>query len=80
VDDVRDPVPVQRPVERGSVGDVATHDRNLGVGGEPQSVVRGAEIEADDLDVLRGELRAGPGADAPQRARDEEALVRHGST
>ena len=81
MDDVRDAVLVEDLRERLAVGDVALHERDLGVGGEPDAPVVGAEVEADDLGALSGELGAGPRADAAERAGDEEPLARaHGST
>ena len=61
--------------ERLAVGDVALHERDLGVRRKPEPAVVGAEVEADDLGALRGELGAGPRADAAERAGDEEALA-----
>ncbi len=76
---VRDLVLVEQPRERLPVDDVALHERNLGVGDEPQAAVVGAEVEADDADALLGQQRARPGADAAERTGDEEPLA-HGST
>ncbi len=81
MDDVRDAVVVEHVRQRLAVGDVALDERDLGVRGEPEAPVVGAEVEADDLGAFGGELRAGPGADAAERAGDEEPLARaHGST
>ena len=40
-----------------AVGDVALHERDLGVRGEPKAAVVRAEVEADDVDALLGEQR-----------------------
>jgi hypothetical protein len=81
MDDMRDAVLVEHRVERVAVGDVAAHERDLGIRGEPHAPVVGAEVEADDLRAFRSELGAGPGADTAERAGDEKPLARaHGST
>jgi hypothetical protein len=70
---------VEQVRERLAVDDVALHERDLGVGCEPQAAIVGAVVEADDVDALLGEERARPGADAPERAGDEEAFRANGS-
>ena len=80
MDHVRDPVLVEQARERLAVDDVALHERDLGVGDEPQAAVVGAEVEADDVDALLGQQRARPRADAAERAGDEEPLALTGST
>ena len=79
MDDVRDPVLVEGPLDRGELGDVAAleHDpaevlvaRDLA---DPARVRR--LVEGDDDGSLVGEVADGPGADAAQRARDQEALL-----
>ena len=79
VDDVRDPVAVERRVERRAVDDVAPDDGDVGVGRQPQPPPVLAEVEADDLDALLRKDRTRPRPDAAERTGDEEALA-HGST
>ena len=69
------PCSSSRPANAFAVGDVALHERDLGVGDEPQAAVVGAEVEADDVDALLGEQRARPRAEAAERAGDEEPLA-----
>ena len=79
VDDVRDPLLVERPLERRQVGDVAGDELDRGelVGGhdllEPAAVA--AEVERDDRRPLADERADRPRADAAERARDEEPLA-----
>jgi hypothetical protein len=81
VDHVRDAALVEQARERLSVDDVALHELDLGVGRQAEAAVVRPEVEADDLDTLLGEQRTGPGADAAERAGDQEALgAAHGST
>ena len=80
MDHVRDLVLVEQLAEPLAVDDVALDERDLGVRDEPQAAVVGAVVEADDADALLGEQRARPGADAAERAGDEEPLGAQGST
>ena len=78
-----DRVLVDRPLERGQVGDVALDPREPGERvvveqqAQPMEVVGG--VERDDRGALRDELRDGPCADAAVGARDEVAVHGAGS-
>ncbi len=79
--DVRDAVLADRPLDLFEVRDVAVDERQLiDLLGrhdelEPSSVR--AEVVQDDRNVLAHELCARPGADAPERTGDQEALIAH---
>ena len=83
VNDVCDAVLSDRPLEVIEIGDVAVKKcRLLQLVGrhdqlEPLSVR--AEVVQDHRHVLADELRARPGADAPERTGDQEAFVPHTS-
>ena len=78
MDDPRDLVLVEHPLERVEVGDVAADERHAGCvlaehEVEPRRVL--AEVVADDV-VAVGEHRArDPGAEAAEDAGDEDALA-----
>ena len=77
--DPRDLVLVQRAAECGEVGDVAPHQ------GQPSALVRGEdqleavgrvpEVVADRLVAVVEHRFHRPGADAPERSRDQHALA-----
>jgi hypothetical protein len=80
MDDVRDAVLIECLGQRLAVGDVAAHERDLGIRGKPDATVIVAEVEPDDVCSFSRELAAGPRADAAERTGDEEPLARaHGS-
>ena len=81
MDDMRDAVLVERLGHGLPVGDVAAHERDLRVRSKPDTSVVSAEVEADDLRAIGGELGASPRADAAERTGDEEPLGHaHAST
>ena len=77
MDDPRDLVLVERPLEPGQIGDVAADHIDLGgIGAEDEVEPVGgvAEVEADHLDTAVEEGPGGPGAQAAEDAGDERAL------
>ena len=79
MDDPRDLVLVERAAERVEVGDVAAHERQplalLRREDELQPVRRIAEVVADRLVAVLEHRLHGPGADAPERPGDQDALA-----
>ena len=72
------PLGVQDRLDRRQVGDVAGHEgdgRKLVRGhDQPQATRIAAHVEGDDLPPLADQAADRPGADAAERARDEEPL------
>ena len=83
VHDVRDPVLADRPFELLEVGDIAVDERQLlellGRHDQLEPVPVRAEVVQDHRHLFAHELCTRPGADAAQRAGDQETLVRHAS-
>ena len=84
MDDVRDAALVEHPLERLEVGDVAPHAVQRGElvvrEQQPQAVVVVGRVEGDDARPLAHQLRDRPRADAPARARHQEAFVHRAAT
>ena len=84
VHDVRDAVLDDGPLELIEVGDVAVDECQLlhflGRHDQLESLSVRAEVVEDHRHLLAHELRARPGADASERAGDQEALVVHRPT
>ena len=79
MDDVRDPVVVERLLHRGELGDVAAHEGNaleLVVGGDLADPARiGRQVERDHGRALLDQVPDGPGADAAQGSRHQEPFT-----
>ena len=56
---------VEHAIDRRAVGDVALHERDVAGACEPQAPVVAPEVEADHLDALFDERRAGHHRDEP---------------
>ena len=76
MDDARDLVLVERALDSVQVGDVAAderHEPGVVAEHEPQPCEVLAEVEADDLVAVGERLPGGPGAEAAEDARHQDA-------
>ena len=77
VDDARDLVLVERPLDRGELGDVALDDLepvDVVAEHELEAMAGVAEVVADDVVAVVEDAARDPGAETAEDARDEDSL------
>ncbi len=82
MDDARDLVLVERPLDGGELGDVALDDLEpveVVAEHELEAVARVAEVVADDVVTVVEHAARDPGAEAAEHAGDEDSLSHAGS-